>query len=200
MGGFEADPGMSVSDFIAALQREASSGASRPPPPVERWNPPFCGDSQIEILADGTWRHEGVRMTRESLVRLFASILRKDEDGTTYLVTPVEKLSVRVADAPFVAVRADRTGEGRDQTIAFTTNVGDVTAAGPDRPIRVEIRDGAPRPYVLVRGRLEARILRAPFYELVDWAEEAETPDGPRLGVWSQGAFFPLGPVGAHLQ
>ena len=191
---------MTVADFIAALQREASSGGPRSAPPVERWNPPYCGDSFIEILADGTWRHEGVRMTRESLVRLFASILRKDADGATYLITPVEKVSVKVADAPFLAVRADRDGEGRDQTIAFTTNVGDVAAAGPDHPIRVEQRDGAPRPYVLVRGRLEARILRAPFYELVDWAREEDTPEGPKLGLWSQGAFFPLGPVGAHLQ
>lgn len=191
---------MTVAEFIATLQREASDGAPRGIPPVERWNPPFCGDSFIEILADGTWRHEGVRMTRESLVRLFASILRKDEDGGTYLVTPVEKVSVKVADAPFVAVRADRSGEGRDQAIAFTTNVGDVAAAGADNPIRVEMHDGTPRPYVLVRGRLEARILRAPFYELVDWAEETLTPEGPRLGVWSQGVFFPLGPVGAHLQ
>jgi hypothetical protein len=191
---------MSVAEFIAALQREASSGAPRGIPPVDRWNPPYCGDSFIEILADGTWKHEGTRMTRESLVRLFASILRKDEDGRTYLVTPVEKVSVRVEDAPFVAVRADRTGAGREQVIAFTTNVGDVTAAGPERPIRVDMANGAPRPYVLVRGRLEARILRAPFYELVDWAEEVQMPEGPRLGVWSQGAFFPLGPVGAHLQ
>ena len=191
---------MTVSDFIAALQREASSGGSRGTPPVERWNPAFCGDSFIEILTDGSWRHEGVRMTRESLVRLFASILRKDEDGVTYLVTPAEKVSVKVADAPFLAVRADRKGEGQSQVIAFTTNVGDVAAAGADNPIRVESREGAPRPYVLVRGRLEARILRPPFYELVEWAREEETPEGPRLGVWSQGAFFPLGPVGAHLQ
>ena len=89
--------------------------------------------------------------------------------------------------------------------IAFTTNVGDVAAVGPDNPIRVAQRDAAPRPYVLVRGRLEARILRPPFYELVEWAREEDTPDGPRLGVWSQGAFFPLGPPydhlgGAHLQ
>jgi uncharacterized protein len=196
---------MTVSDFIATLQREAVLGESgagerRGPPPVDLWNPPFCGDSYIEILADGTWRHEGVRMTRESLVRLFASILRKDADGVTYLVTPVEKVSVKVADAPFLAVRADREGEGRNQVIAFTTNMGDVAAAGPDNPLRVESRDGQPRPYVLVRGRLEARVLRAPFYELVAWAQEEETAEGPRLGVWSQGTFFPLGPVGAHLQ
>ncbi|KAF0172434.1 MAG: DUF1285 domain-containing protein [Hyphomonadaceae bacterium] len=192
---------MTVADFIASLQREASSGGvAKGPPPVERWNPPFCGDSFIEILRDGTWRHEGVRMTRESLVRLFASILRKDEDGITYLVTPVEKVSVKVEDAPFLAVRVDREGAGRDQTIAVTTNMGDVAAVGPDHPLRVETTNGEPRPYVLVRGRLEARVLRAPFYELVDWAEEEATPEGPRLGVWSGGAFFPIGPVGAHLQ
>ena len=191
---------MIVSDFIATLQREAAAGERRGAPPVDRWNPPFCGDSFIEILTDGTWRHEGVRMTRESLVRLFASILRKDADEVTYLVTPVEKVSVKVADAPFVAVRADREGQARDQVIAFTTNVGDVAAAGPDNPIRVAERGGEPRPYVLVRGRLEARILRAPFYELVAWAQEEDTPEGPRLGVWSQGVFFPLGAVGAHLQ
>lgn len=196
---------MTVADFIASLQRDAadatgSGGAGRALPPVERWNPPFCGDSFIEILRDGSWRHEGVRMTRESLVRLFASILRKDEDGITYLVTPVEKVTVKVEDAPFLGVRVDRDGAGRDQTIALTTNMGDVAAIGPDRPLRVEMHAGEPRPYVLVRGRLEARVLRAPFYELVGWAEETSTPEGPRLGVWSGGAFFPLGPVGAHLQ
>lgn len=191
---------MTVADFIASLQREAAAdGGSRSPPPVDRWNPPDCGNSFIEILRDGSWRHEGVRMTRESLVRLFASILRKDEDGITWLVTPVEKVRVTVEDAPFLAVRADREGVAKNQTIAFTTNMGDVAVLGPDRPLRVELHDGEPRPYVLVRGRLEARVLRAPFYELVDWAEEEATPEGPRLGVWSGGAFFPVGPAGAHL-
>ncbi len=190
---------MTVADFIASLQREAGD-AGRGPPPVDRWNPPDCGNSFIEILRDGTWRHEGVRMTRESLVRLFASILRKDEDGITWLVTPVEKVRVTVEDAPFLAVRADREGAGKDQIIAFTTNMGDVAALGPDHPLRVELNDGEPRPYVLVRGRLEARVLRAPFYELVDWAQEEDTPEGPRLGVRSGGVFFPVGPAGAHLQ
>lgn len=191
---------MTVADFIASLQREAAAGDVKSLPPVERWNPPDCGNSFIEILKDGTWKHEGARMTRESLVRLFASILRKDEDGITYLVTPVEKVSVKVEDAPFLAVRADREGSGKTQTIAFTTNMGDVAALGPGHPLRVELNDGEPRPYVLVRGRLEARVLRAPFYELVDWAQEEATPEGPRLGVWSSGVFFPVGPVGAHLQ
>lgn len=181
----------SLQAFLAELQRAGGGAPGRPPPPVEKWNPPDCGDAGIEILADGTWRHEGARMTREALVRLFASILRKDEDGVTYLVTPVEKVRVKVEDAPFVAVRADRLGDGADQKVVLTTNVGDQVIAGPDRPIRVQVdAQGTPRPYVRVRGRLEARILRAPFYEMVDWAEEGA--DG-RLRLGSDGATFDLG-------
>jgi hypothetical protein len=115
--------------------------------------------------------------------------LRKDEDGLTYLVTPVEKIVVKVEDAPFVAIRADRVGSGADQAIVFTTNVGDIVQAGPEHKLRVDRRRDEPRPYVHVRGRLEARVLRAPFYELVDWAE---TRDG-KLGVWSGGVWFELG-------
>jgi hypothetical protein len=179
----------SLEQLLAALKAQAGTG-DRGPPPVDKWNPAHCGDIGMEILADGTWKHEGTRITREPLVRLFASILRKDEDGQTYLVTPVEKIVVRVEDAPFVAVRADRVGEGREQTIVFTTNVGDVVQAGPANPIRVKYANGEePRPYVLVRGRLEARILRAPFYELVEWSEAREG----RLGVWSGGLQWELG-------
>lgn len=186
---------LTLQDFLAALQASGGAATGRPPPPVERWDPPDCGEAGIEILADGSWRHEGVRITREAMVRLFASILRRDADGVTYLVTPVEKVRVRVEDAPFVAIRADRHGAGRDQRIVFTTNVGDQVVAGPDRPLRVAIdAEGAPRPYVRIRGRLEARILRAPFYELVDWAEAAD--DG-RLVVWSDGEAFDLGPAHA---
>jgi len=179
----------SLEQLLALLKREAG-GSDRGPPPVDKWNPTHCGDIGMEILADGTWKHAGARITREPLVRLFASILRKDEDGQTYLVTPVEKIIVRVEDAPFVAVRADRVGEGRDQTLVFTTNVGDVVECGPAHPLRVAMRDGEPRPYVLVRGRLEARILRAPYYELVEWAE----PNEGKLGVWSGGVWWELGP------
>jgi len=123
------------------------------------------------------------------MVALFASILRKDEDGQTYLVTPVEKIRVQVADAPFLAVRVDRHGAGADQTLVFTTNVGDVVTCGPANPLRVAYDGEQPRPYVLVRGRLEARVLRAPFYELVEWGEVREG----RLGVWSGGVWFELG-------
>lgn len=178
----------SLEQVLAALKAQAGTG-DRGPPPVDRWNPAHCGEAGLEILRDGTWRHEGTRITRESLVKLFASILRKDADGETYLVTPVEKIRIRVEDAPFLAIRVDRHGEGREQTLLFTTNVGDVVAAGPAHPLRVAEVEGEPRPYVLVRGRLEARVLRAPFYELVEWAE----PRDGKLGVWSGGAWFELG-------
>ena len=172
--------------MLAALK--SASGAGRGPPPVESWNPAHCGDIGMEILADGSWKHEGTRITRESLVRLFASILRKDEDGATYLVTPGEKIVVCVEDAPFVAIRVDRDGAGESQTLVFTTNVGDVIAAGAANPIRVAYAKGEPRPYVLVRGRLEARILRAPFYEMADWMGTR----GGKMGVWSGGVWFGL--------
>mgnify|MGYP002625213739 CR=1 FL=1 len=181
-------PDVSLEQLLASLKSQAETGDKRLPP-VDKWNPEHCGDIGMEILADGTWVHEGARITRAPLVRLFASILRKDDDGQTYLVTPVEKIIVRVEDAPFVAVRADRHGEGRAQTLVFTTNVGDVIEAGPENPIRVAYQGEEPRPYVLVRGRLEARILRAPFYELVEWAETREG----KLGVWSGGAWWELG-------
>jgi hypothetical protein len=183
-------PSSSLEQLLAALKRQADAGDKRMPP-VDQWNPAYCGEAGFEILRDGTWKHEGTRITRESMVRLFASILRKDEDGETYLVTPVEKIRVAVEDAPFVAIRADRHGQGREQTLVFTTNAGDVVEARPAHPVRVALDGAEPRPYVHVRGRLEARILRAPFYELVEWAE---LRDG-KLGVWSGGAWFELGVV-----
>lgn len=176
----------SLEQLLALLKREAGSGKGAPP--VDQWNPEYCGVGGFDILRDGTWLHEGTRITREPMKRLFASILRKDADGETYLVTPGEKIRVRVEDAPFLAVRVDRAAEGRAQTLLFTTDVGDVVAAGPANPIRVAYDGDEPRPYVLVRGRLEARILRAPFYELVEWSE---TRDG-KLGVWSGGVWWGL--------
>jgi uncharacterized protein len=164
-------------------------------PPVDSWNPQNCGDIDMAIRADGSWWHEGGRMNRDRMVKMFSRILRKDEDGKTYLVTPYEKVVVDVEDAPFIAVRVDRAGEaGPQQALAFLTNVGDVAVAGPENPIRVETdaETGEPAPYVLVRGRLEAKIARPAFYELVDMAE-TDPKDETVLGVWSQGVFFPIG-------
>ncbi len=178
---------------MAAAVRQAPG---RGLPPVHLWNPAHCGDIDIVIKRDGTWFHEGTPIGREPLVRLFSTVLRKDPDGY-HLVTPVEKMKIRVEDAPFIAVRVDRDGEA----LRFLTNVGDAVEAGPDNAIRVEAdpKTGEPRPYLHVRRGLEARIRRPVFYELVEMAEERETPEGPRLGVWSNGAWFPVGPAGAHL-
>jgi hypothetical protein len=170
-------------------------GAKRGLPPVHLWNPANCGDIDIVIRRDGLWLHEGSPIGRRELVRLFSTVLRKDADGY-WLVTPVEKLKITVEDAPFRAVRVDRIGDD----LVFQTDVEDEVLAGPDNPIRVETdaQTGEPAPYVHVRRGLEARIDRAVFYELVELAQERQGPQGPELGVVSQGAFFPLGPAGAH--
>jgi len=189
-----------LATILADLQKMAlGDGSNRPLPPVEKWHPAFCGDANIRIKADGSWWHEGTRMTRESLVRLFSTILRKDDDGNTYLVTPGEKVLVTVEDAPFLGTRVDRFVEGGKAHIAVTTNLGDVVTLGSSHALRVETARTTqePRPYALVRGRLEARILRAPFYELVEWAEERAGPNGIELVVMSGGEAFSLGMLDA---
>lgn len=166
-------------------------------PPVHLWDPQRCSDIRMEIRKDGNWWHEGGQIGRERLVKLFSRILRKDEDGETYLVTPHEKVIVHVEDAPFLAVRVERADvAGTEQTLAFLTNLGDVVLAGPDAPLRVafDAETGEPAPYVLVRGRLEAKLTRSTFYELAELAEP--NPDGSStMGVWSQGQFFIIGPA-----
>lgn len=160
-------------------------------PPVETWNPPFCGDIDMEISRDGTWFHEGTPIGRPGMVKLFASILIREGDNYL-LVTPVEKVGIRVQDAPFVAVDFEMSGEGVAQRLTFTTNLDDVTVAGPDAPLRF-VRDdetGEPSPYVRVRRNLEALIDRKSFYRLVDLGVHH---DG-WFGVWSGGAFFGIIP------
>lgn len=190
MGAIKDKSGL---EQVAAAAQPAQVGAAKPRglPPVHLWNPAHVGEIDIVIRKDGTWVHEGGVIGREALVRLFSTILRKDPDGT-YLVTPHERLRITVEDAPFVAVRVDREGEG----LRFLTNVGDEVTAGPEHPIRVATDpSGEPRPYVLVRGGLEALITRPVFYELVDLAEER----GAELGVASDGAWFPIGPAEAQV-
>ena len=169
------------------LDREVEG---KPLPPVHEWEPENCGEMDMVIKADGTWWHEGSRITRPNLVNLFSTILRKDDDDY-FLVTPAEKIQIRVERAPFLATRVDAEGEGRGQSLFFTINNGDTVEAGPQRPIRVETDSDTqePSPFVLVRDRLEALINRQTFYELVELAEEKDS----KLGVWSQGTFFPLG-------
>ena len=170
-------------------QAAKAQGTARGLPPVHLWNPANCGEIDIVIKRNGLWFHEGTPIGREALVRLFSTVLRKDPDGF-YLVTPVEKMKIKVEDAPFVAVRVDRDGEA----LRFLTNVGDEVVAGPENAIRVETdAEGEPRPYLHVRRGLEALISRPVFYELVEMAQERATPHGRRLGVSSNGAWFELG-------
>ncbi len=173
-------------DGLAASVKAAKT---RGLPPVHLWNPPFCGDLDIHIAKDGSWTYLGSPINRFELVKLFSSILKKEE-GKYYLVTPVEKVGITVEDAPFVAVDVDASGEGQTQMLTFTTHVGDTAIAGPDHPIRIVIDSETeePSPYVLVRNNLEARIDRKSFYRLVDIA----THKDDWFGVWSSGQFFPL--------
>ncbi|WP_020400002.1 DUF1285 domain-containing protein [Kordiimonas gwangyangensis] len=166
-------------------------------PPVEKWNPDFCGDIDMQIKRDGTWFYMGTPIGRKRMVRLFSTVLRKDEDGKTYLVTPVEKVGIEVEDAHFVATSVEAVGEGTDKAFKFTTNVGDEVIADADHPIRVEVDEatGEPRPYILVRGRLEALIARSVFYELVENAETVTKDGGARLAITSRGTTFSLGDI-----
>jgi uncharacterized protein len=184
-------------DSVIATAKAQAPG--RGLPPVHLWNPAHCGEIDIVIRKNGEWFHEGARIGREALVRLFSTVLRKDPDGFC-LVTPVEKMKITVEDAPFVAVAVDQ-GQATDgsEVLTFRTNVGDEVEAGPDNAIRVEIDPdtGEPRPYLHVRRGLEALISRPVFYELAELARERETPQGPVLGVTSKGAWFAVGPATA---
>lgn len=164
-------------------------------PPVETWQPEFSGDMDMRIARDGTWFYLGTPIKRRKMVKLFASILRHDQDEEYYLVTPVEKFRISVDDAPFQAVAMDVHGQGRAQVLTFRTNVDDEVMAGPEHPIRVEIDPVSeePSPYVHVRARLEALISRAIFYDLVDLAVEEERDGESQLGIWSAGVFFAFG-------
>ena len=165
--------------------------AERRLPPVEQWNPTHCGDSEMRIARDGVWYHQGSPIGREAMVRLFASILRREADGSHVLVTPVEKLDIVVDDAPFVAVEVKAEGSGRDATLAFRLNTGDLVTAGPANPLRFAAADDGPRPYLAVRGGMEALVARSVYYELAD---RAEADEHGAIGIWSDGAFFAMEP------
>lgn len=179
----------------ALIGRAARAGKGLPP--VEKWNPDFCGDLDMEIKRDGTWFYLGTPIGRMPLVQLFSSVLRKDEDGRTYLVTPVEKVGIRVEDAPFIAVEVNIDGDGEDRALTFRTNVGDVVEAGPDNPLHFVDEDetGGLKPYLHVRGRLEALVARAVMYELVEAGEEIEIDGRKMFALRSRGAVFPVMPV-----
>ena len=173
---------------FAAIEAAAQGRAEMPP--IEQWNPPYCGDSDMVIARDGSWSHQGAPIRRPELVRLFATLLRKDDEGFM-LVTPAEKLSIRVEDAPFLAVAMTVDGGGEGQRLIFITNVGDEVGAGPNHPLRFQPdpASDAPIPYLHVRGGLEAKLTRSVYYALVDRA----VARSGALGVWSGGTYFVIG-------
>jgi uncharacterized protein len=160
-----------IGGLEALIRAQVAKGSA----PVELWDPPYCGDIGLRIRADGTWLYRDSPIGRPALVKLFASVLRKDADGRHYLVTPVEKIDVAVDDAPLLAVEMEVRGAGTSQSLIFRTNVDDVVPAGAEHPLRF--------------GRLEALVTRALAYDLVEIAVEEQ---GRGLGVWSGGACFPI--------
>lgn len=156
-----------------------------------------CGHFGIHIDRNGNWFYRGTPINRSSLVRLFSTVLARDEAGAYWLVTPAERGRITVEDAPFLAVELDQSGTGRDQILHFRTNLGDSVTADAEHRLRVETDSatGGPRPYILVRNGLEARIVRPVFYELVELGREERVGSTTQFGVWSKGIFFELGPL-----
>ena len=165
-------------------------------PPVEQWDPPFCGDIDLVIRKDGSWHYMGSPIGRERMVRLFASVLRR-EGEQYFLVTPVEKVRIQVEDVPFIATSVASIERAGRQGLAFTTSVGDAVILNTEHPLRVELDPvtDEPSPYIRVRNDLEARIHRNVFYELVNMADVRSIDDSDWYGVESDGQFFTIAPV-----
>lgn len=182
-------------DFVS-LDDEAGLRAL---PPVEQWNPPFCGDIDMEIKADGRWFYQGTPILRAPLVRLFSTVLRCDEDGETYLVTPVEKLRIRVEDAPFLAVEMAVSTKNDVEVLTFRTSLGDVVEAGPDHALHFKIcgPDQQLKPYIHVRGRLNALLSRALTYDLLALGAIKEHEGEDMFVISSHGIVFPVMPAAA---
>lgn len=164
-------------------------------PPGQNPVQQICGDIDMRIARDGTWFYHGSPIGRKPLVKLFAGVLTRDVTGDYWLETPVEKARIQVDDAPFAAVEMFVEGIGADRCLRFRTNVDDMVTLDQDHPLRVaiDVETGEPAPYLMVRDGLEAMIVRAVFYDLVELGDEVASPDGPVLGVWSSGRFFELG-------
>ncbi len=190
-----ADPGTGSTTGLDAIVGAAKRAGERGPPPVHLWNPPFCGDLDMRIAADGTWFYLKTPIGRPALVKLFASVLKREE-GKFFLVTPVEKIGITVDDAPFTAVELKVEGEGQ-RVLSFRTNVDDWVACGPGHALRFEPEQetGGLKPYLHVRRDLWALVTRALFYDLVEFGEERDL-DGRRMfGVASGGEFYAMAPA-----
>jgi hypothetical protein len=181
-----------LKSITGAVTRAGAKG----PPPIERWNPPFCGDLDMRIAADGTWFYLKTPIGRPALVKLFASVLKR-EDDKYFLVTPVEKCGIQVDDVPFLAVELEIGEVPGGRVLNFRTNVDDWVACGPDHPLRFEPEAGTGglKPYLHVRRDLWAKVTRALFFDLVELGEEREFEGRAMFGVVSMGAFFPMAPA-----
>lgn len=183
-------------DGMAALQALVARAGdqSRGLPPVERWEPEYCGALDIEIRRDGTWFYMGTPIGRKALARLFSTVLRKDEDGQTYLVTPVEKIRIQVEDAHFLGVELNAHIRDGRQILTVRTNMDDIVEIDEQHPIRFEKAEGneGVKPYILVRGRLEALLTRAAMYELINHGDITELDGVATFAIESNGIQFPL--------
>lgn len=179
--------------LLASLPQSQLANA-REPAPVHLWHPEFSGELDMYIARDGTWYYQGGPITRTSLAQLFSGILRLDEDDRYYLVTPVERWAIRVEDVPFVAVRLEVQGEGAEQQLSFYTSLEHCVVAGAEHPISVylDAQTQEPSPYIVLRDNLLALIHRNVFYQLAELAMERELEGVLRIGVWSNGVFFPI--------
>jgi hypothetical protein len=177
-------------DGLTAAAKDAAAGKGLPP--VHLWNPPFCGDLDMRIARDGTWFYQGTPIGRPALVRLFSTILKR-ENGKHFLVTPVEKVGIRVDDAPFLAVEMLKQDAGRGRALRFRTNVDDWVDCDAAHPLRFEAAaDGGLTPYLHVRADLWAKVTRALYYDLVDIGEERVVDGRAMFGVASAGEFFAM--------
>jgi uncharacterized protein len=176
----------------------AAIGERREPAPVHLWNPPYCGEIDMRIAADGSWHYQGSPIGRLAMVKLFASVLKR-EDDRYFLVTPVEKVGIKVDDAPFLAVSLTTEGEGAGRTLIFRTNVDDVVRCDDDHRLRFEPEagTGGMKPYLHVRRDLWALVTRALFFDLVALGETREIDGEKMFGIASTGEFFPMAPADA---
>ncbi|HWD58128.1 MAG TPA: DUF1285 domain-containing protein [Stellaceae bacterium] len=182
-----------VDNLISNTSSSAKRRGDVAPPPFKR-SVVDHGDLDMRIARDGTWFYRGTPINRQPLVKLFASVLRREDDGTYWLVTPVERGRIDVEDAPFLAVEVNSEGAGRDRRLTFRTNIDEIVTAGPEHTLRIVAgANGEPEPYILVRPGLEARLNRPVFYELVDLADAERGDAGGPFGLWSGGVFFDLG-------
>jgi hypothetical protein len=189
-----AKAGQTSATGLEGIVGAVKSAAGKEPPPVHLWNPPFCGDIDMRIAADGTWFYQKTPIGRPALVRLFASVLKREGDNY-YLVTPVEKCGIAVDDAPFLAVELKIDDTPR--RLAFRTNVDDWAVCGPEHPLRFEPERGTGglKPYLHVRRNLWAKVTRALFYDLVELGEERDIDGTSMFGIASDGDFYPMAPA-----